>query len=144
MEKLFTLNDVMQCSGLSERTLRNYLAKGLLRGEKKDGVWVFTEEQIDAFFMDSAVRPSILAKNKALIYDFLADRKKEREECVSVIDIPDCDKTKVRDFFCHEITEGGYKNIRFTFESMSGKVVCVILRGDIAEVSTLLEKYRAL
>lgn len=46
MEKYYTLNEVAMMTGLTTRTLRNYLKMNVLKGEKLDGIWNFTEEEI--------------------------------------------------------------------------------------------------
>ena len=39
MKELLTIEDLAKMTGLSERTIRNYLADGQLEGEKADGAW---------------------------------------------------------------------------------------------------------
>ena len=43
MEKYYTLNEVAMMTGLNTRTLRNYLKMDVLKGEKIDGIWKFSE-----------------------------------------------------------------------------------------------------
>ena len=74
----YVLGHVKVITGLSERTLRSYISLGLLKGEKINGMWHFTEEQLGEFLVNPSVRPSILAKKHAIIWDFLADSKKKR------------------------------------------------------------------
>jgi len=50
MDKYYTLNDLALMTGLTTRTLRNYLKMGILKGERIDGIWNFTEEEIAEFF----------------------------------------------------------------------------------------------
>ena len=49
MENKYDLNDLALMTGFTTRTLRNYLTQGLLEGEKENGVWQFTPEQLDRF-----------------------------------------------------------------------------------------------
>lgn len=58
----YTLGHLSQITGLTDRTLRSYLKNGILEGEKINGIWHFSEEQLDAFFRHPAVRPSIQSK----------------------------------------------------------------------------------
>ncbi len=41
---LFTLGHIRQFTGLSDRTLRNYLAHNVLKGEKINGIWHFSDK----------------------------------------------------------------------------------------------------
>lgn len=74
-EKTYSLHDMAEFTGLTERTLRNYLNQGLLRGEKRDGAWRFTAQQLAELLRNPTVRPSIQAKAASYVYDFLLDEK---------------------------------------------------------------------
>ena len=49
-DKLYTVEDVAQRTGLTDRTIRNYLKDGKLRGKKIGGQWRFTADDIEALF----------------------------------------------------------------------------------------------
>ena len=40
----YTINDIAMMTGLTTRTIRNYIKLGILNGEKEDGVWRFSAE----------------------------------------------------------------------------------------------------
>ena len=42
----YSVRQLAECTGLSDRTIRNYLASGILEGEKTEGSWRFTPEQV--------------------------------------------------------------------------------------------------
>jgi len=48
----YNLNQVAMITGLTTRTLRNHLSLGTLKGEKIDGNWSFTEEELEAYIYD--------------------------------------------------------------------------------------------
>ena len=111
-----------------------------MQGEKIDGLWHFTPEQVEDFIRHPSVRPSILAKNNGLVYNFLLnDRKASQEACV-ILDIPGVEKKKLAEFFCHRISEGNHQNIRFSFDGV-GNTPRVILKGDAWEVLRLVNAY---
>lgn len=66
----YVINQVVMFTGLTDRTIRNYISSGILQGEKINGVWCFTPEQVEAFISHPSVRPSILAKNNGLVNDY--------------------------------------------------------------------------
>ncbi len=136
----YTIRHVVLATGLSDRTIRNYIASGFLEGELINGVWHFTPEQVEKFISDPAVRPSILAKNNAIIYDFLSENKKTDHESCIILDLPDDSPRKVSEFFCRAICEGDYKNIRFSFDSV-GAVPRVILKGYTKDIIGLVSSY---
>ena len=136
----YVISDVVMFTGLTDRTIRNYIAMGVLQGEKAEGQWRFTPEQIESFVCNPAVRPSILAKNNSLVYDFLAENKKTKQEICVILDIPSEDKKEVSMFFCGQISEGGYHDIKFSFDGVA-KMSRVILKGDAGEVLRLTNAY---
>ena len=127
-------------TGLTDRTIRNYLNMGILQGDKINGLWHFTPEQVEEFLRHPAVRPSILAKHNALIYDFLAESKKPAAQICITLDLPDVDKKSVAQFFCYRINHGDFHQIHFSFDVI-GTMARIILKGDPAEVMTLINEY---
>ena len=139
-EELYLISHITLITGLSDRTIRNYIASGILKGEKINGIWHFTPEEVDAFIKNPAVRPSIVAKNNSVVYDFmLNDSKKEDETCV-IIDLPKCDIKETAEFFCCGISNGDYKDINFSFDG-NYKTPRIILRGRPSDVFGLIGDY---
>lgn len=136
----YVINDVVMFTGLTDRTIRNYVAMGVLQGEKVDGQWRFSPEQVENFVCNPAVRPSILAKNNSLVFDFLAESKKQKQEMCLILDVPSEEKMTVATFFCAHITNNGYHNIQFSFDGVT-KMARVILKGDAGEVLRLINSY---
>lgn len=88
MAETYTIQDIAGMTGLNERTIRSYLADGLLKGEKTDGAWRFTAEHFGDFLRQDMVRASVQAKANAVVYDFLiTDRRKESATCL-ILDQP--------------------------------------------------------
>lgn len=139
-EELYLISHLTLITGLSDRTIRNYIASGILKGEKINGIWHFTPEEVDAFIKNPAVRPSIVAKNNSVVYDFmLNDSKKEEETCV-ILDLPKCDIKETAEFFCYCISNGDYKDINFSFDG-NYKTPRIILRGKPSDVFGLIGDY---
>ena len=139
-ENLYLISHLTLITGLTDRTIRNYIASGILKGEKINGIWHFTPEEVDSFIKNPAVRPSIVAKNNSIVYDFmLNDSKKEEETCV-ILDLPKADVKAVSEFFCYSINNGKYENINFSLDGYY-KTPRVILRGKPSDVFGLIDKY---
>ena len=139
MNDFYTIGQVVQFTGLTDRTIRNYIASGILEGEKIDGLWHFTPEQVEAFVRHPSVRPSILAKKNALVYDFLLDTQKKTKQICMILD----NEKEASDFFCRAITNGEFKNIKFSFDTLNDNPR-VILKGDATEVLQLVNLYHSL
>ena len=142
MEKNYTINEVAVMTGLTTRTVRNYLKTGLINGEKINGVWQLSAEDFSDMLANPAVKPSIKAKNNAVVYDFLADEKKKTNKICTVIDlnVEDKEAEEISQFFCDSINGGEYGDIVFKFEK-KGSNVRVILSGDDEAVFDLVKRY---
>lgn len=139
--EFYTLGHLSLFTGLTDRTLRNYLSSGILQGEKINGVWHFTPEQAQALITHPAVRPSILARRNAVIYDFLLNNKKKEPQCCVILDLPGTDDRETIEYFCTRINSGSFHDLQFSFDSVSG-TPRVILKGRTDEVMALVEGYR--
>ena len=136
----YLISHLALITGLTDRTIRSYISSGILQGEKINGLWHFTPEQVDSFMRHSAVRPSILAKQNAAVYDFLLDSKKPVCEACIILDIPGGDKKEIAEYFCYRISNEGFQRIQFSFDGVAD-ASRVILKGDTAEVLRLVNGY---
>jgi len=143
MKETYTIADVVRITSLSDRTIRQYISQNVLEGEKQDGIWRFTPDQICAFMNNPNVLPGIRAKKNALIYDFLLQNHRSEQELCLIADLPGEDSQAVSSFFCEAINAGGYGSIRFSFDSLGGQTPRVILTGQPDEVLTLIQHFYA-
>ena len=143
MEKYYTINEISIMTGLTTRTIRNYLKSGLINAEKVNGIWMFSHEDFSDMLANPAIKPSIQAKNNAVVYDFLVDNKKKINKICTIIDlyIDDTESNETSEFFCNTInslSETG--ELSFKFEKY-GRNVRVILSGTEETVIDILNKY---
>ncbi len=136
----YTIGHVAQCTGLTDRTIRSYIASGLLKGEKINGLWHFTGEQVEAFIRHPAVYPSIRTKQNGKLFDFLLDTQKKTQQACVILDLPGEEPREVSEFFCYTITEGNFHGLQFSFDGCQ-KTPRVILTGDTREVWRLVNAY---
>ena len=137
----YTLGHLSQITGLTDRTLRTYLKNGILEGEKINGIWHFTENQLDAFLRHPAVRPSIQAKNNAIVYDFMLDTKKSEPRACVILDLPDLDRVAASRFFCDAIGCGDFRDLRFSLDAVG--TPRVILSGPMDQILSLVNSYNS-
>jgi hypothetical protein len=143
MQEMYTINHVALMSGLSSRTIRNYMKMGFIEGEMINGVWHFSAEAVGDFFANPNVAPAIRAKRNALIYDFLADDCKQQDEMCTIIDTRATleEANAISEFFCDAINREWSGIIRFGFTFNENRVR-VILTGPEDAVQMLLDSYR--
>jgi len=142
-QNYYTIAHIVQFTGLTDRTIRNYITSGILVGEKINGTWQFTPEQVDNFIRHPSVRPSIISKKNALIYDFLWDTKKTANEICIILDLPNKNEKEISEFFCNAISNGSFHNIHFSYDSLN-ELPRVIIKGDCEDVLTLVNRYNDL
>ena len=142
MQDMYTINHVALMSGLSSRTIRNYMKMGFIEGEMINGVWHFSAEAVGDFFANPNVAPAIKAKRNALIFDFLADDAKQQDEMCTVIDQRANleEANAISEFFCDAINRAWSGVIRFGF-SFNGNQARIILTGPEDAVQQLLTAY---
>lgn len=87
-QKLYTVADVAELTGLTSRTIRNYLKDGTLRGKKIGVQWRFTEEDINRLFSEVDAAGKKVIHPEDVISDFLKETKQETHRSCLVIDIP--------------------------------------------------------
>ena len=143
MDRNYNLNEIAMMTGFSTRTLRNYLNQGLLKGEKVDGVWQFTAEEIDRFFAEPFVKEGLRIKRNGIVFDFLADRSKKAKRACMILDIPVSLKESktLSDFFCKQMET--VSDAVFTFDWSDGNAR-IILSGAEKSVAKIMEAYHRL
>jgi hypothetical protein len=83
----YSFEDLEDITGLSRRTLQNYLRMGILTGETQEGKKAFSAEQIKQLFDSPFAWPAIKAKKNQLIDDFLTAEHHSPEIC-SIVSLP--------------------------------------------------------
>ncbi len=141
MKEAFSLNDLAMITGLSTRTIRTYITTGFLSGEKIDGAWVFTHEQVLAFIENKAVQPSIKAKKNAIVFDFLGTKPYNNDKMCTILDLAAKEALTASVFFCEKISECSPEaELRFASDPV-GTGVRLILSGSPKDVMNLMNQY---
>lgn len=140
MEKSVTLKELSMMTGLTIRTLRSYLRTGILVGDKEDGVWQFSMEEVGAFMFQPVVKQSVQAKRNAVVNDFMLDRHKNKNEICTILDInaSEVEAGEVMRFFCDAVKDK--KDVRFFCDKWKNHVR-VIVKGDEKDVLELMKCY---
>ena len=137
----YNLNDVATITGLTTRTLRNYLKIDLLKGEKIDGNWSFTDEELEAFMSNPVVKQAIKTKRNAVVYDFLSDPFKRGNRICTIMDLPVSDEeaSETANFFSDLVNKNG-SDITFNYNQEKG-FSRFILSGSEDQVVDFMKAY---
>ena len=141
MKDTFTIKEVALMTGLTTRTLRNYISLGFLEGDKVDGIWEFNTEQLEKFMQNDAVRPAITAKKNAIVYDFMGTKAQGQDKMCVILDIDSIKAIEATNCFCKNISEcEPDAELRFASNNM-GKSTRIILSGSAKDVMKLVNDY---
>ncbi|MBR3743095.1 MAG: hypothetical protein IKN04_22005 [Clostridia bacterium] len=137
----YNMNQMAMITGLTTRTLRNHLKLGLLKGEKIDGNWSFTDEELDAYVNDQNIKQAIAAKQHAVIYDFLGDSFKKTNRICTIMDFPVSveEALSIAKFFGEMINQRG-SDIEFRYINEK-HFARFILAGSEDQVSDFMRAY---
>jgi len=132
MEKEFyTINELAKITGFTTRSLRNFIQMGHLDGEKIDGIWQFSSEQIGSFIGNPNIAPGIKSKNNSVVYDFMSDTNKQENQICSILDLKLSGEevSECSEYFCNAMNNfEASSKCRMKFE-MNGENVRVIISG---------------
>ena len=99
LEQMYTVEDIAKMTSLTDRTIRNYLRNGLLKGKKIGGQWRFSLQDIKNFLDSSEVIDKLSSEYKQEVLDFIDNVNTkisgERQSCVIVDLYIDHDKANV-------------------------------------------------
>ncbi|WP_426351060.1 helix-turn-helix domain-containing protein [Alloiococcus sp. CFN-8] len=92
-EKLYTVEDIANITGLTSRTIRNYLKNGSLEGKKIGGQWRFTMDNIEKLFNNKDVTKAIHDNKRQEILDFIDGVNTDIKGSIQICSIVDyyCD-----------------------------------------------------
>lgn len=139
----YTIADVSTMTMLSTRTIRTYIKNGFLNGSKKDGTWIFTEEEVGRFFSEQFVKQSIQIKYESLVRDFMDSRQKTVNSVCSIIDYVVNSYEEVEllcDKVIEQINTKQYGDISFSF-NYDDKInmARVILVGETKNINKIMQ-----
>ena len=141
MKDTFSINDIALITGLSTRTIRTYVSTGFLSGDKVNGSWTFTPDQVETFMQNKAVQPSIRAKKNAIVYDFLGTKPYKQDKMCMILDLASSEALSASVFFCQKIsTCNPEAELHFASDPL-GTGVRLILSGSPRDVMCLVNQF---
>lgn len=144
MCKHYSIKEIALMSGLTERTIRKYIQAGILEGEKAEGVWRFSPEEVDSFLEHPNVLPSIQTKRNGIVLDFLPNRNKITNQMCAILDFPEEHGKMVLDFFKTHYNSGSYgSDLQFYYDDFE-KCPRIIIKGRTDDVIRILDQFYCL
>jgi len=96
MGKLYTVEDIAKMTGLTTRTIRNYLKDGSLEGTKIGGQWRFTMKDVKKLFNKGNVAKDMQDHQREQVLDFIDGVNTDMNGQLQICTIADyyCDTKK--------------------------------------------------
>ncbi len=136
-KEFYSINELSTISGFTTRSLRNFIQMEFLKGEKFNGEWRFSLEQIEDFFSNPNIKEGIKSKNNSVVYNYLLN-KPENDKICSIVDLnltPNETKT-LSEKICQMINDSN-ANVEFKFSAHNGNVR-IIIAGEKNFVKQIL------
>ncbi len=140
--KQYDINQVSLMTGLTTRTLRNYMQMGILNGYKEAGKWFFTEHELNAMFEASFVKQEMESKDRTHVREFMESRQAVQPSGCLIYDMPG-EKIVVQKY-CNQLMECFNQNfaeegnrLSYTYDEMR-KAGRFILSGDVKMIQKML------
>ncbi|MEX6703187.1 helix-turn-helix domain-containing protein [Peribacillus frigoritolerans] len=143
-KNLYTVDDVAKMTGLTSRTIHNYIRDGKLQGKKVGVQWRFTEENIDELFKDKKVENDVMDSRNTIVLEFLEKKDRHIPEICSVIDYP-AQERNLADTLCKKLLD--FVNTfqeneapKFSYQYIEKqRVARFIVIGEIQQVNELIK-----
>ena len=114
---------------------------GLLKGEKINGKWTFTSEEVETLMAQDFVKQAAISKRNTQVFDFLADNSKKANRICTILDyVVDNDEAMEISYFYQKCINDGACDIEFKYIYDRG-IARVILSGAEDQVIEIMKKY---
>lgn len=111
-----------------------------LKGEKVNGEWQFSTEQIENFFSNPNIKQGLVSKANSVVYDFLLNQDSDENKMCSILNLNlnNEEANMLSEKICSIINNSG-KQVEFKFMK-TNKNVKIILSGEKDFVKELLNQ----
>lgn len=96
-DKLYSITDIAKLTRLTDRTIRNYLVNGTLKGHKIGGQWRFTVDEVRALFSNDQFEEEMQDRVENKVREYY--RLENEEESICMIINVQLTKEKRKEFF---------------------------------------------
>jgi excisionase family DNA binding protein len=140
-EKFYTVADVARVTGLTSRTIRNYLKDGTLTGQKIGVQWRFTEDEVKKLFSRQTPGCSSPAQ---VMRSFLGQEPQENTSICTLLDVPGVTEEEGLELYrsLERECRQGISAISYEYHD-DCRILRIAVSGDAGAVMDLLEQTKA-
>lgn len=144
-QKLYTVADVAELTGLTSRTIRNYLKDGTLRGRKIGVQWRFTEEDINRLFSEVDGEGQKVIHTEDVISAFVKETERKEPVGCLLLDIPfgeSNDKREYKERFLKLVQESPGEVTAVCEELEECQILRIAIQGNIQKIEEFAVRMR--
>ena len=141
----YTISDIAKMTKLTDRTIRNYLAKGNLKGMKMGGQWRFSKNDIYSLFNNDKFEDDMKQKTLQNIVDFFdsTDYEKNHNTACCIFSLLFKDVEQKKNFFAKlkdiKSKEEIKEKISF-IDELNVKLVVIAKSETILEIASVIKE----
>lgn len=141
----YTISDIAKMTKLTDRTIRNYLAKGNLKGMKIGGQWRFSKNDIYALFNNDKFEDDMKQKTLQNVVDFFdsTDYETNHNTACCIFSLLFKDVEQKKNFFAKlkEIKNKDKIKEKISFiDELNVKLVIIAENETILEIASLIKE----
>lgn len=139
-QKLYTVADVAELTGLTSRTIRNYLKDGTLRGRKIGVQWRFTEEDINRLFSEVDGEGQKVMHIEDVVSAFLKDGTATEPRGCLTVKVPFTEVSKMKQYQKKftGFLKAEAKELTAAFETVEEEgILRIAVSGNMTEIEKL-------
>ena len=146
-EKYYSISDIAKLTKLTDRTIRNYIANGSLKGKKIGGQWRFTQKDVYGLFSDVKFEDDMKVKTEKTISSYFNNNIsfESNNTCCNIIDIKIDDRELRKEMFAKikELKTDKDNKEQIYFIDDNGKVKMVIIASFdyVLKVMEIVRRY---
>ncbi len=141
-EKLYTVADVARVTGMTSRTIRNYLKDGTLTGQKIGVQWRFTEDEVQKLF--SRQQPGSSSPTQ-LVRSFLGRGECDATAVCVLVDLPGLTQSEGLEVFTRLREKAASGDLMISYEyHEAGSLFRIAVSGEFTAVTQLMEHFTQL
>lgn len=140
-EKLYTVADVAEVTGMTSRTIRNYLKDGTLTGQKIGVQWRFTEEEIRKLFFRQTPGSGTPTQ---IVRGFVGQQERQQASICALLDFPEAEEQASLALFrkLQERRDERIEALSYEYHEQ-GHLLRIAVAGERTAVMELLEQIKA-
>ena len=141
----YTISDIAKMTKLTDRTIRNYLAKGNLKGMKIGGQWRFSKNDIYSLFNNDKFEDDMKQKTLQNIVDFFDSTDYEKNHntacCIFSLLFKDVEQKKNLFAKLKEIKSKEEIKEKISFiDELNVKLVVIAKSETILEIASVIKE----